>query len=143
AEDGIRYRNVTGVQTCALPISSQILIGEASVLYTFYPPMAASPWFYIGLVLVVLGVWTAAFGVFINVAKWRKENKGQHVPLFSFFATGIFLLLFVGTIGVTIEVLTLIPWAFGWTETVNVLLSRTLFWSFGHTLVNVWYFTAV
>lgn len=123
--------------------ASQILIGEASVLYTFYPPMAASPWFYIGLVLVVLGVWTAAFGVFINVAKWRKENKGQHVPLFSFFATGIFLLLFVGTIGVTIEVLTLIPWAFGWTETVNVLLSRTLFWSFGHTLVNVWYFTAV
>src|SRR5699024_11613549 len=25
AEDGIRYRNVTGVQTCALPISARIL----------------------------------------------------------------------------------------------------------------------
>src|SRR5699024_8840558 len=35
------------------------------------------------------------------------------------------------------------PWAFGWTETVNVMLSRTLFCSFGHTLVNVWYLTAI
>lgn len=123
--------------------ASQVIIGNATVLYTFYPPMAASPWFYIGLVLVVLGVWTAAFGAFINVANWRKRHKGQKLPLLAFFGTGIFLLLFTGTLGVTYEVLTLIPWAFGWTETVNVLLSRTLFWSFGHTLVNVWYFTAV
>ena len=123
--------------------ASQVIIGEASVLYTFYPPMAASPWFYIGLVLIVLGIWSAAIGAFINVANWKKRHRGQHVPLFSFFATGIFILLFTATIGVTYEVLTLIPWAFGWTETVNVLLSRTLFWSFGHTLVNVWYFTAV
>src|SRR5699024_3491960 len=35
------------------------------------------------------------------------------------------------------------PWAFGWMEKINVMLSRTLFWSFGHTLVNVWYLTAV
>ena len=105
--------------------------------------MAASPWFYIGLVLIVLGIWTAAIGVFINVGHWKKQHRGQHVPLFSFFATGIFILLLTATIGVTYEVLTLIPWAFGWPGTVNVLLSRTLFWSFGHTLVNVWYFTAV
>src|SRR6516165_3382780 len=29
-----------------------ILTGQASVLFTFYPPLTASPWFYIGLVLV-------------------------------------------------------------------------------------------
>src|SRR5690625_1106210 len=123
--------------------ASQVIIGEASVLYTFYPPMAASGWFYIGLVFVVLGIWAAAIGIFINVAHWRKNNRGKHLPLLAFFGTGIFILLFTATIGVTYEVLTLIPWAFGWTEGVNVLLSRTLFWSFGHTLVNVWYFTAV
>src|SRR5699024_7947797 len=122
---------------------TQIVKGEATVLYTFYPPMQASPWFYIGLVMVVLGIWTAAFGAFINVAHWRKQNKGQHIPLLVYFVTGIVILLFFGTLGVTYEVLTLIPWAFGWTETVNVMLSRTLFWSFGHTLVNVWYLTAI
>lgn len=124
-------------------VVTTVLNGSSTVLYTFYPPMKASPWFYIGLVFIVLGVWTAAFGAFINVANWRKRHRGQHIPLLAFFVVGIFTLLFFGTIGVTVEVFTLIPWAFGWTETVNVMLSRTLFWSFGHTLVNVWYLTAV
>ncbi|MEC5423662.1 cbb3-type cytochrome c oxidase subunit I [Virgibacillus sp. C22-A2] len=124
-------------------VAVTVFMGEASVMYTFYPPMQASPWFYIGLVFLVLGIWLAALGVFINAASWKKRNKGQHLPLFSFFAVGGFLLLFLGSIGVTVEVLMLIPWAFGWTETVNVMLSRTLFWSFGHTAVNVWYLVAV
>src|SRR5207302_10395739 len=34
-----------------------ILSGRANVLYTFYPPLTASPWFYIGLVLVVVASW--------------------------------------------------------------------------------------
>lgn len=124
-------------------VITTIVMGEATVLYTFYPPMQASPWFYIGLVFLVLGIWTAAFGVFTNVFHWRKNHKGQHIPLLSYFAVGVFVLLFFGSLGVTYEVFTLIPWAFGWTETINVMLSRTLFWSFGHTLVNIWYLTAV
>jgi cytochrome c oxidase subunit 1 len=120
-----------------------IVLNQATVLYTFYPPMAASPVFYIGLVFIVLGIWTCAFGAFIQVANWRKRHPGQHVPILSFFATGVFVLLFFGSIGVTIEVLTIIPWAFGWVKTINVMVSRTLFWSFGHTLVNIWYLTAV
>jgi cytochrome c oxidase subunit 1 len=120
-----------------------ILMNEASVLYTFYPPMAASPYFYIGLVFIVLGVWMCAFGAFINVANWRKQHPGEHIPILSFFATGVFVLLFFGSIPVAIEVLTIIPWSFGWVETINVMLGRTLFWAFGHTLVNIWYLTAI
>ncbi|MFD1039012.1 cbb3-type cytochrome c oxidase subunit I [Virgibacillus byunsanensis] len=120
-----------------------ILMNEASVMYTFYPPMAASPMFYIGLVFIVLGVWMAAFGAFIQVATWRKNNKGKHVPILSFFATGVFVLLFFSSIPVAIEVFMIIPWTFGWMETINVMLSRTLFWAFGHTLVNIWYLTAI
>ncbi|WP_025026062.1 cbb3-type cytochrome c oxidase subunit I [Caldalkalibacillus mannanilyticus] len=120
-----------------------ILKNEASVMFTFYPPMAASPMFYIGLVFIVLGVWMCAFGAFIQVANWRKKNKGKHVPILAFFATGVFVLLFFGSIPVAIEVLTIIPWAFGWVETINVMVARTLFWAFGHTLVNIWYLTAL
>lgn len=124
-------------------VITPVVMGDASVMYTFYPPMKASPWFYVGLLILILGVWTAAFGGFIQVAKWRKRNRGQHMPLLSFFALGNFILLFFGSIGVAVEVVMLIPWAFGWTETINVMLSRTLFWSFGHTFVNIWYLTAV
>src|SRR5699024_11095973 len=124
-------------------VTTTIVMGEASVLYTFYPPMQPSPWFYIGLVFFVLGIWTVAFGACIKVASGRKSNRGEHIPLLSFFAVGVFVLLFFGSLGVTYEVLTFIPWAFGWTDTVNVMPSRTLFWSSGHTLVNIWYLTAV
>ena len=34
-----------------------IIAGNASVLFTFYPPLTATPWFYIGLVLVVVASW--------------------------------------------------------------------------------------
>jgi cytochrome c oxidase subunit I len=119
-----------------------ILMNEASVMYTFYPPMAANPMFYIGLVFIALGVWMCCIGAFINVANWRKNHKGQHVPILAYFATGVFVLLFFALIPVAIEVLTIIPWAFGWVETINVMVARTLFWAFGHTLVNIWYLTA-
>lgn len=133
------YMMLVGLITAVIPI----LMNEATVMYTFYPPMAASPYFYIGLALIVLGVWVCAFGAFINIAKWRKEHRGQHMPIFVFFAMGVFTLLFFGSIGVTIEVIMLIFWSFGIMETINVMVSRTLFWAFGHTLVNIWYLTAV
>ncbi|WP_280770309.1 cbb3-type cytochrome c oxidase subunit I [Salipaludibacillus daqingensis] len=120
-----------------------IIMNEASVMFTFYPPLAAHPVFYIGLVFIVVGVWMCAFGSFIQVANWRKRNKGEHVPILSYFATGVFVLLFFGSVPVAIEVFMIIPWALGWVETINVMLSRTLFWAFGHTLVNIWYLTAI
>lgn len=119
-----------------------ILMNEASVMYTFYPPMKAHPMFYFGLVFFALGIWLCCVGAFIQVANWRKNNKGKHVPIFSYFATGVFVLLFFALIPVAIEIFMIIPWALGWVETINVMVSRTLFWAFGHTLVNIWYLTA-
>lgn len=121
-----------------------ILMNEASVMYTFYPPMAAHPMFYFGLVFIVLGVWMLAAGAFVNVSHWRKNHKGQHLPILAFFATGVFVLLVGATAFVAVEVLfMIIPWSLGWVDTINVMVARTLFWAFGHTAVNIWYLTAV
>lgn len=121
-----------------------VLMNEASVMYTFYPPMAAHPMFYFGLVFIVLGIWMLSAGAFIQVANWRKNHKGEHLPILAFFATGVFVLLVGATAFVAVEVLfMIIPWSLGWVDTINVLLARTLFWAFGHTAVNIWYLTAV
>ncbi|MGI8386187.1 cbb3-type cytochrome c oxidase subunit I [Robertmurraya sp. P23] len=121
-----------------------ILRNEASVMYTFYPPMAAHPMFYFGLVFIVLGIWMLAAGAFVNVSHWRKAHKGQHLPILAFFATGVFVLLVGATAFVAVEVLfMIIPWSLGWVDTINVMVARTLFWAFGHTAVNIWYLTAV
>nr|WP_309101470.1 cbb3-type cytochrome c oxidase subunit I [Fredinandcohnia onubensis] len=134
------WTKILGIVLVVIPV----LMNEASVMYTFYPPMAAHPVFYIGLALVVVGIWILAAGAFIQVANWRKNHKGQHLPILSFFATGVFILLVGATAFVAVEVLFLIlPWTLGWVDTINVMVSRTLFWAFGHTAVNIWYLTAV
>ncbi|MBU8877567.1 cbb3-type cytochrome c oxidase subunit I [Bacillus sp. FJAT-29790] len=121
-----------------------ILMNEASVMFTFYPPLAAHPIFYFGLVFIVLGVWMLSAGAFMNVAHWRKTHKGQHIPILTFFATGVFVLLVGATAFAAVEVLfMIIPWSLGWVDTINVMVARTLFWAFGHTAVNIWYLTAV
>ena len=45
-----------------------MLANEATVLFTFYPPMQAHPAFYIGLTLVVVGSWGWAANMIVS---WR------------------------------------------------------------------------
>lgn len=116
-----------------------ILRNEASVLYTFYAPLKASPYFYIGAALLVVGSWIAGISVFTSYRKWRRENKGQMSPLFVFMAVTTYIMWIIATLPVAAEVLfQLIPWSLGLTPTINVMLSRTLFWFFGHPLVYFW-----
>ncbi|GAA0330053.1 b(o/a)3-type cytochrome-c oxidase subunit 1 [Bacillus carboniphilus] len=116
-----------------------ILLNEATVLYTFYAPLKASPWFYIGLALVIVGSWISGVSIFRQYFVWKKENKGKLSPLFAFMAVVTMLLWLIATLGVAATVLIqFIPWSFGWVETIDILVSRTLFWYFGHPLVYFW-----
>ncbi|MCA1063129.1 b(o/a)3-type cytochrome-c oxidase subunit 1 [Rossellomorea aquimaris] len=116
-----------------------ILLNEATVLYTFYAPLQAHWIFYLGLTFVVVGSWLGGAGMIIKYVQWRKENPGQPSPLLTFMAIINTVLWIVATIGVAGTVLfQLLPWSLGLVERVDVLVSRTLFWYFGHPLVYFW-----
>lgn len=116
-----------------------ILLNKASVLYTFYAPLQAHFVFYLGLTLVVVGSWTVGAAIIMKYAEWRRANPGQQSPLLTFMALVNTLMWIVATIGVAATVLIqLLPWSLGWVDTVNVAVSRTLFWYFGHPLVYFW-----
>ena len=124
-----------GTLMAAVPM----LTGSASVLYTFYPPLRAHPAFYFGLVFLVIGSWIAFFSWIPVYQRWKRENPDTRMPLavLGMFAT--FIVWFIATIPVAIEIIfLLIPWSLGWTRTVNVPLARMLFWFFGHPLVYFW-----
>ena len=116
-----------------------ILLGEATVLYTFYPPLKAHPLFYIGLTLLVVGSWLASYNWVPIYLEWRKENKGEKTPLAVVGMFTTFIIWFIATLAVATEILTmLLPWSMGLVDEVNVMLARTLFWFFGHPLVYFW-----
>lgn len=122
-----------------LLVVSTVLAGRATVLFTFYPPLTATPWFYLGLVLVVAASWIWCALMLIAMTRWKRENPGQSVPLAMFATTANAVLWLWTTVGVAAElVLVVIPAAFGWTDAVDVGLTRTLFsWTL-HAIVYFW-----
>ncbi|UXH44697.1 b(o/a)3-type cytochrome-c oxidase subunit 1 [Rossellomorea vietnamensis] len=116
-----------------------ILLNEATVLYTFYAPLKAHWIFYLGLTFVVVGSWLGGAGMIMKYISWRKEHPGQPGPLLTFMSIINTVLWIVATIGVAGTVLfQLLPWSLGLVDRVDVLVSRTLFWYFGHPLVYFW-----
>ncbi|GAB5491890.1 MAG: b(o/a)3-type cytochrome-c oxidase subunit 1 [Phototrophicaceae bacterium] len=116
-----------------------ILTGQANVLYTAYLPMSAHWAFYVGLVLVVVGSWLGALNTALTYNDWRKENKGEAVPLAVYAVLCNFLMWFTATLGVAIEILFMsLPLSLGLISTTDVQVSRILFWFFGHPLVYFW-----
>jgi cytochrome c oxidase subunit 1 len=122
-----------------LAASIAIFSGQASVLYTFYPPLKAHPAFYLGLAGLIIGSWIGFYAWIPNYLRWRKENPGKKTPLAVVGIFAAFIVWMIATLPVAYEVLVLLlPWSLGRTPTVNVVLARTLFWFFGHPLVYFW-----
>ncbi len=112
---------------------------SADVLFTFYAPLEAHPLFYAGLAVFIIGTWLAGFDWFRSWWAWKKENPGERTPLRTFMVLTTMLMWYLATTGVAVAVIFfLLPWSLGLVDGVNALLTRTLFWFFGHPVVYFW-----
>jgi len=116
-----------------------VAAGKATVLYTFYPPLLGSPFYYLGILIAVVGTWIWIGLMVWHLRHWKLDYPGLPVPL-AMFATTVGALLWGWTsLGVGAEIAFLIlPNAFGWTETIDPGLARLMFsWTL-HAIVYFW-----
>ncbi|HGG04264.1 MAG TPA: cytochrome C oxidase subunit I [Aliiroseovarius sp.] len=128
-----------GTVMAAVPL----LLGQASVMYTFYPPEMAVTSFYVGAALLFVGSWFWCVDMIVGMMKWRRANPGMAVPLVMFGTTINALLWLWTSMGATLEVLVqILPVKFGWVDTIDPGLARTFFsWTL-HAIVYFWLFPA-
>ena len=116
-----------------------VALGRASVLYTFYPPLIGSPFYYIGVVLVVVGSWIWVALMSVNLHVWRRAHPGAPVPLAMFANVAGSYLWAWTAVGAALELLLqIIPVALGLRSTIDAGLARVLFsWTL-HAIVYFW-----
>jgi cytochrome c oxidase subunit 1 len=116
-----------------------ILSGRASVLYTFYPPLLASGWYYGGAFLLIGGSMIWVVLMILNMRDWKRDNPGRPVPLAMFAITATAVLWAWAASGVLLELAgILLPRAFGWSDLIDAALGRTLFSVTLHAIVYFW-----
>jgi cytochrome c oxidase subunit 1 len=126
---------VTGALIAVVPIAA----GRSSVLYTFYPPLLGSTWYYLGVALVIVGSYFWVVLMVVNFRAWKKDNPGKPVPLAMFAITACALLWGWSALGATSEVLfQILPVSLGWRHTIDAGLARTLFSVTLHSIVYFW-----
>ena len=129
------YLVVIGAVVAMVPVA----LGRASVLYTFYPPLIGNAFYYIGIVLVVVGSWIWVALLLVNERAWRRQNPDKPLPLAMFAnLAGAYLWAWTA-VGAALEILLqILPVALGFKTTIDAGLARVLFsWTL-HAIVYFW-----
>jgi len=122
-----------------LMVAAAIVSGHASVLYTFYPPLLASVWYYGGAFLLIGGSMIWVVLMIMNMTAWKRDNPGKPVPLPMFAITATAFLWAWAASGVLIELAgILLPRTLGWSDLIDASLARTLFSVTLHAIVYFW-----
>jgi cytochrome c oxidase subunit 1 len=128
-----------------------VLQGDSSVMFTSYPPMQASPNFYLGVILFAVGALIACAIFFATLVIAKEEGTYQgSIPLVTFGAlTAAIIAVFTIASGAIILVPTWL-WSLGLISDIDPLMYKLVWWAMGHSSqqinvsahVSLWYLTA-
>ena len=111
-----------------------VLRGDSSVMFTSYPPMQASHWFYLSLIIFAVGALIGVmvfFGTLV-VAKSERTYNGS-VPLVTFGAiTAGIIAVFTLASGAIILIPTWL-WSLGLLSGIDTLMYKVVWWGMGHS----------
>jgi cytochrome c oxidase subunit 1 len=125
-----------------------VLRGDSSVMFTSYPPMMASHWFYLSLIIFAVGALIGVLVFFGTLVVAKEENTYEgSVPLVTFGAiTAAIIAVFTLASGAIILIPTWL-WSIGLISNIDSLMYKLIWWGMGHSTqqinvsahVAIWY----
>jgi cytochrome c oxidase subunit 1 len=78
---------------------------DATVMFTFYPPLKAHWAFYVGLTLVVVGTWLVTLNLGLTYRAWRRQHPDVRTPLAACMSLVTFAMWSIASLGLAVEML--------------------------------------
>jgi len=125
-----------------------VLRGDSTVMFTSYPPMMASQWFYLSLITFAVGALIAVFVFFGTLVVAKNENTyNGSVPLVTFGAITAGIIAVFTLAGGAIILIPTWLWSLGLVSHIDSLMYKLVWWSMGHSSqqinvsahVAIWY----
>lgn len=136
------------VSSIALLIT--MLSGEATVMFTAYPPLQATSWFYLFFILFAVGALVASITFIVNLFRARSQGEMGPMPLFTFAMLAAAILAIWTLLSGAAAIVPTWLWSLELIDNIDAGIYRLLFWGFGHgaqqvnlvAMVGVWYVLA-
>ncbi len=132
-------------------VTGAVLSGNATTMFTTYPPLQAHHLYYWGVIVFAVGIFLALAAFFTTVMVAQKEvlgGKKTTLPLFVYgLAAGSIIAYLTLFHGAAFYFPTWL-WSMGTFENLDAGIYRLIFWGFGHSsqqinvcmMVATWYF---
>jgi cytochrome c oxidase subunit 1 len=124
-----------------------MLSGRATVMFTAYPPLQASSWFYLSVLVFAVGALINVVLFIVNIVGARLRGQIQSLPLFSYALLAAAIIALWTLVSGAVAIFPLWLWSLDVIDGVDPGAYRLLFWGFGHgaqqvnlaAMVGVWY----
>jgi cytochrome c oxidase subunit I len=134
----------------ALALLVTMLSGQATIMFTAYPPLQATSWFYLFFITFAVGALIASIAFIIELANARFRGEVGPLPLFTFAMLAAAILAIWTLVSGAAALIPTYLWSLGLISHVDPGVYRLLFWGFGHgaqqvnlvAMVGVWYVLA-
>ena len=125
-----------------------MLSGQATVMFTSYPPLRAeTPWYYAAVLVFAVGAILAVVHFFVNIVAARLRGDVGSLPLFTFALMGAAIIALWSLLSGALALFPVFLWTLGVIPEVDPGIYRLLYWGLGHgaqqvnlaAMVGVWY----
>jgi cytochrome c oxidase subunit 1 len=124
-----------------------MISGQATVMFTSYPPLQAPPLYYASVLVFAVGAILGVVHFFINLVGARIRGDVGSLPLFTFALMAAGILAIWTLLSGAAALIPTFLWSLGLVPHVDPGAYRLLYWGFGHgaqqvnlaAMVGVWY----